>query len=53
MTITRRPTHTVAVGHILIGSNQPIVVQSMTNTDTADAVATALQVKKLADAGSE
>ena len=53
MTITRRPTHTVAVGHILIGSGCPIVVQSMTNTDTANASATALQVKKLADAGSE
>lgn len=53
MTISRRPTHTVAVGHILIGSGCPIVVQSMTNTDTADAYATALQVKKLADAGSE
>lgn len=53
MMISRRPTYTVQVGHIQIGSGSPIVVQSMTNTDTADAHATALQVKKLADAGSE
>lgn len=53
MMISRRPTYTVQVGHIQIGSGCPIVVQSMTNTDTADAHATALQVKKLADAGSE
>ena len=53
MTIQRRPTYSVQVGHIIIGSGGPIVVQSMTNTDTADAIATAQQVKKLADAGSE
>ncbi|MBR6026954.1 MAG: flavodoxin-dependent (E)-4-hydroxy-3-methylbut-2-enyl-diphosphate synthase [Neisseriaceae bacterium] len=51
--IKRRQTLTVQVDNINIGSNSPIVVQSMTNTDTADPVATALQVKKLADAGSE
>jgi len=38
---------------VQIGSHAPIVVQSMTNTDTADAIATAIQVKALAQAGSE
>ena len=38
---------------IRIGGGAPIVVQSMTNTDTADAIATAIQVKELAQAGSE
>lgn len=37
----------------MVGSDHPVVVQSMTNTDTADAVSTALQVRALADAGSE
>ncbi|HKO34633.1 MAG TPA: flavodoxin-dependent (E)-4-hydroxy-3-methylbut-2-enyl-diphosphate synthase [Candidatus Limnocylindria bacterium] len=49
----RRPTCTVDVGGVLIGSGHPIVVQSMTNTDTADADATAIQVAQLAHAGSE
>jgi len=49
----RRRTPTVAVGGVLIGSRHPVVVQSMTNTDTADADATALQVAALAHAGSE
>ena len=49
----RRPTTTVRVGDVLIGSDHPIAVQSMTNTDTADADATALQVAQLAHAGSE
>jgi (E)-4-hydroxy-3-methylbut-2-enyl-diphosphate synthase len=49
----RRQTVTVDVGGVLVGSDQPIVVQSMTNTDTADANATALQVAQLAHAGSE
>jgi (E)-4-hydroxy-3-methylbut-2-enyl-diphosphate synthase len=49
----RRHTPTVDVGGVLIGSRHPIVVQSMTNTDTADADATALQVAALAHAGSE
>jgi len=39
--------------HVHIGSAAPIVVQSMTNTDSADAIATAIQVKQLAQAGSE
>jgi (E)-4-hydroxy-3-methylbut-2-enyl-diphosphate synthase len=38
---------------VLIGGGAPVVVQSMTNTDTADAIATAIQVKDLARAGSE
>ena len=49
----RRQTPTVDVGGVLVGSRHPIVVQSMTNTDTADADATALQVAALAHAGSE
>ncbi|MEX2547292.1 MAG: flavodoxin-dependent (E)-4-hydroxy-3-methylbut-2-enyl-diphosphate synthase [Chloroflexota bacterium] len=49
----RRPTGTVDVGGVKVGSRHPIVVQSMTNTDTADADATALQVAALAHAGSE
>ncbi|HET9417439.1 MAG TPA: flavodoxin-dependent (E)-4-hydroxy-3-methylbut-2-enyl-diphosphate synthase [Candidatus Limnocylindria bacterium] len=49
----RRPTSTVLVGAVPVGSAHPIVVQSMTNTDTADADATALQVAQLAHAGSE
>jgi (E)-4-hydroxy-3-methylbut-2-enyl-diphosphate synthase len=49
----RRPTTSVRVGDVAIGSAHPIVVQSMTNTDTADADATALQVAQLAHAGSE
>jgi (E)-4-hydroxy-3-methylbut-2-enyl-diphosphate synthase len=39
--------------HVTVGGNAPVRVQSMTNTDTADAVATAIQVKELALAGSE
>ena len=49
----RRNTPAVRVGGILIGSQYPVVVQSMTNTDTADAKATAQQVAELARAGSE
>jgi (E)-4-hydroxy-3-methylbut-2-enyl-diphosphate synthase len=51
--IDRRRTVSVDVGGVLIGSGHPIVVQSMTNTDTADADATAIQVAQLAHAGSE
>ena len=51
--ITRRKTHQVQIDHITVGSDFPVVVQSMTNTDTADAIATANQVKELSDAGSE
>ncbi|MFW5951258.1 MAG: flavodoxin-dependent (E)-4-hydroxy-3-methylbut-2-enyl-diphosphate synthase [Gemmatimonadota bacterium] len=51
--IRRRRTVTVDVGGIRVGSDHPIVVQSMTNTDTADAAATAEQVALLHGAGSE
>jgi (E)-4-hydroxy-3-methylbut-2-enyl-diphosphate synthase len=49
----RRHTVAVDVGGVMVGSDHPIVVQSMTNTDTADADATAIQVARLAHAGSE
>jgi (E)-4-hydroxy-3-methylbut-2-enyl-diphosphate synthase len=49
----RRHTVTVAVGGVKVGSGHPVVVQSMTNTDTADPMATAEQVAALAGAGSE
>src|SRR6185503_7963575 len=49
----RRSSRQVDVSGVLIGGGAPIVVQSMTNTDTADAAATALQVEALARAGSE
>jgi len=53
----RRPTREVELRWgqrvVRIGSNAPVMVQSMTNTDTADAIATAVQVKELAQAGSE
>ncbi|HSL70663.1 MAG TPA: flavodoxin-dependent (E)-4-hydroxy-3-methylbut-2-enyl-diphosphate synthase, partial [Longimicrobiales bacterium] len=50
---SRRKTVTVKVDGVPVGSGHPIVVQSMTNTDTADAAATARQVADLALAGSE
>ena len=49
----RRKSVAVRVGDVVIGSDAPIVVQSMTNTDTADAEATAEQVAALARQGSE
>ena len=49
----RRRTVTVDVGGVKVGSAHPIVVQSMTNTDTADIAATAAQVRALHAAGSE
>jgi len=49
----RRHTVTASVGGVQIGSKYPVVVQSMTNTDTADAAATADQVAELASAGSQ
>ena len=51
--IQRRRSVTVDVGGISVGGEHPIVVQSMTNTDTGDADATAIQVAQLAHAGSE
>ena len=49
----RHSTVSVDVGGVLVGAAHPIVVQSMTNTDTADADATAIQVARLAHAGSQ
>jgi len=53
----RRPTRQVAIRWadrvVRVGGDAPVMVQSMTNTDTADAIATAIQVKELAQAGSE
>ncbi len=49
----RRKTPTVVIGKVPVGSRHPVVVQSMTNTDTADAKGTAQQVAELARAGSE
>ncbi len=49
----RRKTHGVRVGHVNVGGGAPIVVQSMTNTDTADVEATFKQTMELAEAGSE
>jgi (E)-4-hydroxy-3-methylbut-2-enyl-diphosphate synthase len=51
--VARRGTVTTLVGGVPIGSGHPIIVQSMTNTDTADVAATAGQVADLARAGSE
>jgi len=51
--IARRKTVTANIAGVRVGSDQPVVVQSMTNTDTADIEATAGQVKTLAVAGSE
>ena len=53
----RRVSRQVRIHHgtreVFVGGNAPLVVQSMTNTDTADAIGTAIQVKELARAGSE
>ena len=53
----RRVSRQVRIHHgtreVFVGGNAPVVVQSMTNTDTADAIGTAIQVKELARAGSE
>jgi len=50
---TRRPSVAVVIGGVTVGGGSPIVVQSMTNTDTADIDATSAQVAALARAGSE
>lgn len=50
---TRRACQQVMVGHVPVGGDAPVVIQSMTNTDTADAAATVAQVLELARAGSE
>ncbi|MDO8519848.1 MAG: flavodoxin-dependent (E)-4-hydroxy-3-methylbut-2-enyl-diphosphate synthase [Deltaproteobacteria bacterium] len=49
----RRKSHTVSIGKIRVGGENPIAVQSMTNTDTVDVEKTAAQVLELAEAGSE
>jgi (E)-4-hydroxy-3-methylbut-2-enyl-diphosphate synthase len=51
--IQRRKSVTAKIGNVRVGSDMPVVVQSMTNTDTADVEATVLQVAQLARAGSE
>jgi (E)-4-hydroxy-3-methylbut-2-enyl-diphosphate synthase len=51
--IKRHPTHAVRIGDVVLGGGAPVVVQSMTNTDTADVAATTGQVLELAAAGSE
>ena len=53
MKIFRRKSNLVKVGNVSIGNNSPIVVQSMTDTDTTDVVKTVNQIKELCDAGSE
>lgn len=49
----RHPTHAVRIRNLTVGGSAPVAVQSMTNTDTADEVATAIQVAQLHRAGSE
>ena len=51
--IKRRPSQRVQVGKVTLGGGAPVMVQSMTNTDTADVDATVRQVDELAEAGSE
>src|SRR5881296_3692472 len=51
--IQRRRAVTVNIGGVRVGSDAPVVVQSMTNTDTADVASTVQQVAALARAGSE
>jgi (E)-4-hydroxy-3-methylbut-2-enyl-diphosphate synthase len=49
----RKSSVPVRVGHVIVGGGAPVVVQSMTNTDTEDAASTATQILQLAEAGSE
>ena len=51
--LPRRASVAVRIGAVTVGAGAPVVVQSMTNTDTADIVGTAKQVAELARAGSE
>src|SRR6201990_3658771 len=53
MSVPRRTSIQVSIGPVRVGGTAPVVVQSMTNTDTADIEGTAQQVKALARAGSE
>jgi len=52
-TIKRRQSYTAKIGNVRVGSDAPVMVQSMTNTDTADVASTVMQVADLARAGSE
>ena len=49
----RRPTREIKVGSVAVGANNPVAVQSMTNTDPRDTQATIEQTRKLAEAGCE
>ncbi|MDG2364594.1 MAG: flavodoxin-dependent (E)-4-hydroxy-3-methylbut-2-enyl-diphosphate synthase [Methylococcaceae bacterium] len=49
----RKNTHSVMVGNVKVGGSAPIVIQSMTNTDTTDIASTVKQIMELSDAGSE
>src|ERR1039458_461960 len=51
--IQRRKSYTATIGNIRVGGDAPVMVQSMTNTDTADIASTVKQVAALARAGSE
>ncbi len=51
--MTRHKTKAVKIGNVQLGNGAPVIIQSMTNTDTADVDATVEQVKLLADSGSE
>jgi len=51
--ISKRRSTPVQIGQVTVGGNSPIVVQSMTNTDTADVIRTAAQIAELAQSGSE
>ena len=53
MTIERRRTREVRIGSVRIGGDNPVVVQSMANTDTRDVDATVAQIRALADVGCE
>lgn len=51
--ITRRPTRQIHVGHVAVGGDAPISVQSMTNTETCDVTATVAQIEALQRAGAD
>jgi len=51
--INRRPSIPIKIGNAIVGNNAPIVVQSMTKTDTRDIKATTTQIKELVDCGCE
>ena len=53
VSLIRRQTRAVRIGRVVVGGDSPVVVQSMTNTDTVDVLKTAIQCAELARAGSE